>query len=320
MTWLTPVGGAGGRAFHWQGVTSMIRAAHWTRGRVGKRDQGMSVPRGDRDDRAGLPAGGPAIHSLALPTGVRIEYVEQGESTGSPVVLLHGFTDSWRSFELVLPHLPASIRAFALSQRGHGDAERPPAEYGPRSFAADLAAFLDAQDLKQAVIVGHSMSTIIAQRFALDYAERTQGLVLMSWRGYPRESAVAALVSLTDPIDPGFIRQFHETSHARPVPQTYLQAMVQESLKVPARVWHAIFTDFPADDFSAELGTIAVPTLIVWGDQDVTCPRHEQEALAAIIPGARLAVYTGAGHTPHWEEPERFAADLVAFVEQVAGS
>jgi non-heme chloroperoxidase len=44
-----------------------------------------------------------------------------------------------------------------------------------------------------------------------------------------------------------------------------------------------------------------------------------QDVLAATIAGARLAVYPGIGHTPHWEEPARFAADLVAFVEQVAG-
>ncbi len=279
----------------------------------------MSAPQGDRDDRAELPAGGPAVHSLALPTGVRIEYVEQGEPTGTPVVFLHGFTDSWRSFELVLPHLPASIRAFALSQRGHGDAERPPVGYGPRYFAADVAAFMDAHDLERAVIVGHSLSTIVAQRFALDHPRRTLGLVLVGWRGYPRPSTVAALASLTDPIDPGFVRAFQAASLARPVPPAFLDAMVRESLKVPARVWRAVVEAFQADDFSAELGTIAGPTLIAWGDQDVTCPRREQEALAATIPGARLAVYPGAGHTPHWEEPERFAADLVAIVERVAG-
>jgi alpha-beta hydrolase superfamily lysophospholipase len=58
-------------------------------------------------------------------------------AAGVPVILLHGITDSWRSFEPVLPHLPASIRAFALSQRGHGDSERPAAGYHPRDFAAD---------------------------------------------------------------------------------------------------------------------------------------------------------------------------------------
>ena len=77
----------------------------------------------------------PAIKCVELPNRVKLPYVEQGDSSGVPVLLLHGVTDSWRSFERVLPHLPASIRAFALTQRGHGDADRPAAGYGPHDFA-----------------------------------------------------------------------------------------------------------------------------------------------------------------------------------------
>lgn len=273
----------------------------------------------DPNQRAEAPSGVSAVQSIDLPTGVRLQYVERGDPTGAPVLLLHGFTDSWRSFELVLPHLPTSIRAIALSQRGHGDADRPVAGYGPREFAADLAAFVDALALSPVVVVGHSLSTIVAQRFALDRPERTLGLVLVSWRGYPRQSAVAVLASLTDPIDPGFVRRFQVESLAQPVPAAFLDAMMRESFKVPARVWRAVVEAFVADEFSAELGAIAVPTLVVWGDQDVTCPRSEQEALAATIVGSRLVVYPGAGHALHWEEPARFAADLAAFVEMVTG-
>ena len=52
-----------------------------------------------------------AIHSVELPGGPRLQYVEQGERSGMPLVLLHGYTDSWRSFELVLPYLPPDVRA-----------------------------------------------------------------------------------------------------------------------------------------------------------------------------------------------------------------
>jgi pimeloyl-ACP methyl ester carboxylesterase len=72
------------------------------------------------------------------------------------------------------------------------------------------------------------------------------------------------------------------------------------------------------DDFSKELANIKAPTLLVCGDQDAFFTRGDQQALATAIPGARLLVYAGAGHSPHWEQPERFAADLVAFANHVA--
>ena len=65
-------------------------------------------------------------------------------------------------------------------------------------------------------------------------------------------------------------------------------------------------------------GQIQVPTLIVWGDQDAVFGREEQEALAAAIPGAQLLVYRSTGHALHWEEPERFAADLARFAANLA--
>jgi pimeloyl-ACP methyl ester carboxylesterase len=89
---------------------------------------------------------------------------------------------------------------------------------------------------------------------------------------------------------------------------------VGESLKVPARVWRAAFAGFLHDDLTPELGRIAAPTLIIWGDQDGCCSRAMQNALVSGIPQPQLVVYAGAGHATHWEEPRRVAADLVTFV------
>ena len=65
------------------------------------------------------------IKSVELPTQVTLPYIEQGDRSGVPVVLLHGLADSWRSFELVLPHIPYSLHSFALTHRCHVDASRP---------------------------------------------------------------------------------------------------------------------------------------------------------------------------------------------------
>ena len=152
------------------------------------------------------------IKSVALTTGVRLRYVEQGNPSGVPVVLLHGYTDSWRSWEPVLPYLPDSIHAFAPTQRGHGDADRPEADYRAQNFAADMAAFMDALELDKAIIVGTSTGSIVAQRFAIDYRERTRGLVLAaaatSWRTPAVLDLWDMVSTLDDPIDPGFVREF----------------------------------------------------------------------------------------------------------------
>jgi pimeloyl-ACP methyl ester carboxylesterase len=262
--------------------------------------------------------------TVSLRTGVILEYVEQGDPDGIPVILLHGLSDSWRSYELVLPYLPPSIRAYAVSERGHGESSRPVAGYTTTDFAADVAAFLDAQGFDRAVVVGHSMSASIALQFAIDYPDHLLGLVVVgTFLDFAGNPVIAefneALATFTDPIDPAFAREFQESTLAKSIPPAYLDTVVAESLKLPARAWKAIIAGLIATDFSADLSGIAAPTLVIWGDQDAYPPRADQDRLASAIPNARLFIYESTGHAVHWEEPARFAADLTSFVEQLAG-
>src|SRR5919106_679403 len=111
--------------------------------------------------------------SIDLRNSVTLRCAEHGRSSGFPLLLLPGLGDSWRSFEPVLEHLPDSIRALAVTQRGHGDADHPREGYGFSDFAGDLEALLDALALKSVVIAAHSASGFFAQRFAIDNPERT---------------------------------------------------------------------------------------------------------------------------------------------------
>ncbi|HWP42261.1 MAG TPA: alpha/beta hydrolase [Blastocatellia bacterium] len=257
---------------------------------------------------------------------LRLPYLEQGDPAGVPLLLLHGVTDSCRSFEIVLPHLDNSIHAFALTQRGHGDASRPESGYRFSNFAADVAAFMDSVEIEGAVIAGHSMGSSVAQRFAIDYPDRTLGLVLMGafagFRDNPgvKEFCESIASTLMDPVDPAIVQDFQKSTLARPVPETFYEMIVQESLKVPARVWRDAFQGFLEYEFPSELNNIKSPTLIIWGDQDAFCPRSDQEKLLATIKGSQLVVYEGSGHALHWEQPERFAADLLAFIKQLSRS
>lgn len=106
--------------------------------------------------------GGTIVRSIALSTGVTLQYAEHGDPSGVPVVFLHGVTDSWRSFERVLDQLPSTIRAIALTQRGHGDSSRPDTGYRYTDMSGDLRAFMDALELPSAVVVGHSMGASVA--------------------------------------------------------------------------------------------------------------------------------------------------------------
>ena len=261
--------------------------------------------------------------SVALPGRVRLEYVESGEPAGVPVLFLHGVTDSWRSWELVLPHLPRWIRAIALTQRGHGDSEQPETGYRARDFAGDIGAFADTLGLGSFVLVGHSMGATNSQRFAIDHPERVRGLVLVdgmaSFRDHPviEDFWRSELSALEDPVPEPLARGFQESTLARPIPPAYLETVVAESLKVPARVWRECFAAFRDDECTAELGRIRAPTLLVWGDRDAFALRRDQDAMLSAIAGSRLLVYEGDGHAAHWEEPRRFATDVVAFCESL---
>lgn len=263
----------------------------------------------------------PDIKSVELSDKVELPYVEQGDGMDGPVLLLHGFAGSWRSFESVLQRLPKSIHAFALTQRGHGEASKPEQGYRLRDIAGDVAAFMDALDLEAAVIVGHSMGSAVARRFAIDHPKRALGLVLAgACVTRPDDPDVEAfwestVSKLSDPIDPDFLRGFGKGLFAQPVPQEVFETLVADVQKVPARVWKALWRGRLEGDLSGELGQIEAPTLIIWGDQDTRCPRSDQETLVAGIADARLVVYQGAGHGLHVEEPERFSTDLADFVK-----
>ena len=268
----------------------------------------------------------PTLRQTTLPGRVRLAWTEHGKRTGTPVVALHGVTDSCVSFEPLLPHLPDALNLVALSQRGHGESDKPVGGYRPADFAADLAAFLDALDIDRAVIVGHSMGSVNALRFALAHPARVAGLLLVGTKPFfGRDAELQAfhreqIVPLADPVPAAFARDFQQSTLAQPIDAALLDRFVGESLKLPARVWHAAFDGFMSDDFSARLGEIEAPVEIVWGARDLFCSADDQAEMLRCLPSARLLTYADAGHAVHWEEPRRFAADLARFVHHLAAT
>jgi|GEM_PF-16472 len=258
--------------------------------------------------------------SVLLKTGVRLRYAYQGDPNGIPVIMLHGYTDSWFSFSQVLPLLDQKYRVYTLDQRGHGESDRPVGGYAMQQFAADVVAFMDAMNIRQATIVGHSMGSLVAQHVAVDAPERVKRLVLVASattvsnndlaRGLQRE-----VNALPDTVPEKFVREFQVSTTFKPLSDEFLHAVVKESMKLPVRVWREVMAEMMSPDTSVELKKIKTPTLILWGDRDFF-PRSEQDSLVSEIPNAVLKVYTDTGHALHWERPEKFATDLQAFLSK----
>jgi pimeloyl-ACP methyl ester carboxylesterase len=153
----------------------------------------------------------------------------------------------------------------------------------------------------------------------LDHHDRVAGIVLEgSFVAAPRLAIEAAdrFAALTDPIDPAFVRAFAAGTFAHPVDTAFIDAMVAESLKVPAHVWRRTFASLLDYGDAVELERLDVPALIAWGNSDGIVDRAATDRLAGAIRKSTLAVYEGVGHTPHWEVPERFARDVSAFVAE----
>ena len=261
---------------------------------------------------------------VTLASGVTLSYVRQGNGVDPAVVLLPGPTDSWRSYQPVLDHLPSETHVISVSQRGHGESDKPDSGYGIQDFAADVILLLDALGIARAVLAGHSGSCLVARRVALDQPDRVAGLFLEASPTTLRHdpllgASLESVVSeLEDPITRDFARSFLTETSSADIRPELLDLLVEELLKVPARVWKETFSGLLEYDDLSELGRIEAPTRLLWGDADAVVSRGMQQRLARSIPGSVLVVYHGVGHTPRWEKPMRFSSDLATFARQVA--
>jgi non-heme chloroperoxidase len=256
-----------------------------------------------------------------LASGPRVHYAEQGDPGGEPIVFLPGYTDSWFSYSRVLSLLPTRYHAYAVDQRGHGDSERPDCCYAVEDFAADVVAFLDAVEAERATLVGHSTSCLVARRVAEAYPDRVARLVLIGAPGSLGDNEEelqlqTAVRALKDPVPVRFARELRGAAAHVPLPEAFFKGLIADSLKLPARVWKRALEGLFAFDDAADLGRIAAPTLLIWGEWDRWLPREEEDHLGAVIPEARVVVYAATGHSPNWERPERVAADLDAFMRE----
>src|SRR4051812_31377153 len=209
---------------------------------------------------------------LRLATGLTTTVSDDGDGDGSsPVLLLHGWAGSRRSFAALLPLVSRRVRAITVDLRGHGDADKPPTGYDLGTLAADVVATLDALEIPRAVLVGASSGGYVAQQVAVTAPERVAALVLA---GSPRDLRgrppfAAELERISDPVEPAWARSFTAgfTDLDR-LPSWYVDLMVDDALRLPAAIWTATLHGLTTSPPPTDIGVIHAPTLVISGGRD----------------------------------------------------
>ncbi|RDV08026.1 alpha/beta hydrolase [Arthrobacter sp. RT-1] len=258
------------------------------------------------------------VRRLTLSTGITVPCLIQGDPSARPLLFLHAWGESRRSFDRLVPLLPG-FRIAAPDLRGQGEADKPRHGYSLRDQAGDVAAILDALELESAAVLGSSSGGYVAQQLAVGQPGRVDALVLvgspLSLAGRP--PFADDVDALADPMDEAWVRQSLEWFPLhRSVPQWFLEDRVRDGMMMPAYVWKDALRGLYEAIPPTEAGTINVPALILYGGQDTLLSRTDQTELAARIPGAELKIYPDAGHLVLWECPDLVAEDVRAFLRQ----
>lgn len=274
----------------------------------------------------------PTSHYVDLGEGVRVHYRDDGDPSKPVILLVHGFGDSFLTWEGWIKALSPNYRVITLDLPGHG-LTRSPASYAPEPdrYADLIDAFAGKLGLPPFAIVGNSMGGGVAWRLALRHPERLRALVLLDAAGWPPPADAPPPPLAFKIMQSGFGKFLLKTIETRPLTTQGLKAdVVDQSLITPAFVdrWvavqqapghrpilMAVFTAKQVPATKEALAGIKTPTLVLWGEQDHIIPVANARLFAEAIPGARLITYPDAGHLPQLEIPTRSAGDVDAFLK-----
>lgn len=252
---------------------------------------------------------------------------------GPPVVLLHGDGDSKVSWSWVLPTLARTHRVYALDLPGFASA--PLADYSPARFARLVAAFLDALGIARAAVVGNSFGGLIALRLALAAPARVAALGLVDSAGLG-QAMVPLAASLAWPGYGEYALAWGRTPHGAAQRAWLSSALLfADPARIPA-AWvdeqkrlarqpafaaatlaalRAIATPAGQRDVLLwHLSRLTMPTLVLWGANDLVFPAWQACAAAAQLRRGQLGIVPACGHLPHVERPAETARALAGFL------
>jgi 3-oxoadipate enol-lactonase len=253
--------------------------------------------------------------------GLRLHYEHDGQ--GTDLVLIHGLGGSLQDWDPFIPGLSRSHRVLRCDVRGFGQSDKPAGPYTPRLFAQDLAGLVRALGISKAHVAGISMGGVIAQRFTLDYPEMVSSLTLISTSSEVGEAAQKAWEKTATVIEQRgfssnseFARRIFAPSFVKNSPQA-VQTMVERTATNDPRAYAAAARAIGSYNWTAELGRIRAPTLILQGREDALTPPGGSIKLSRGIPHSRLLMIPDCGHVVPLEKPQFFQQTLLAFLAGV---
>jgi pimeloyl-ACP methyl ester carboxylesterase len=258
--------------------------------------------------------------------GAEVAYDVRGR--GPAVLLLHAFPLAGSMWDAQAEALAGTHRVVRLDARGFGGSAAGPGALTMERIADDAAALLDHLGIEKAIVGGCSMGGYAAFAFVRRHPQRLAGLVLQDTRpGADTEEARKGRAALAAKV----LAEGASAAAEALLPKLVGETSRRERPDLVARVRDAILAASPPGIASAldglarradsreTLPTIAVPTLVLVGAEDVLTPPAEAITMAAAIARARLDVIPRAGHLANLENPDAVNATLRAFLERRAG-
>ena len=243
--------------------------------------------------------------------------VAQSGDAGPGVVLLHALGLDWHMWETVIARLSAGRRVFAYDIRSHGVAAGSPTPFTMADAAADLFGVLDALGLDRAHVVGLSYGGGIAQTAAVSQPERLASLALLATTDHPFDSFEDRAQSgeangMEAQVGPSLTRWFTPAALAENGwGVRYAREQVRRG---DPRDWAASWRAFKGLDVQQRLATLALPTLVLAGELDVSTTPAIMADIAGRIPWATYRELPATPHMQTLEQPEPVAAALDDFL------
>ena len=145
-----------------------------------------------------------------------------------------------------------------------------------------------------------------------------------TFAGFGGKAGVAELAAevmrFEDEVDPDFALAFQESTFADPIPQGFLDTVIGESLRCPARVWKLALQGQLTSDSVAAARRCRLPAILIRGEHDAFVPHADQLKLRDALGSPRIFTMSGVGHAPQWERPEQTARQLIAFIAEIDGA